>query len=86
MHKYEIISDDTIDYLTFETSDIPRVNEEIIINYEDLSKLEQKIYSFRYDKNMKPRDISNELNIPITRVYSALERIKRKIKLLNIVY
>lgn len=80
VHKYEIISDDTIDYLTFETSDIPKVNEEIIINYEDLSKLEQKIYSFRYDKNMKPRDISNELNIPITRVYSALERIKRKIR------
>ena len=78
--NYQLISDESIDYVCFDNTKTQTVSEEIIIDYDDLSQFERQIYHYRFEKLMKPRDIAGELEIPINKIYSALERIKRKLR------
>lgn len=77
---YDLVNDDTIDYYNFESEKSYELKEEVVINYDEFSKFENDIFKYKYEKKMKPREIAEALNVPVNKVYSAIERIKGKIK------
>lgn len=80
--KYEL-SNETIEYYCYDKSELNTVEEPIKITYNELSEFEQLIYKYKYEDKYKPMKISKTLNISISKVYSAIERINKKIKNIN---
>lgn len=74
---YELLEEDTLDYLS-DNSNTNNLYENIEINYEGLSKLEQDVFYYKYIEGCSSKKVSEILNIPIKKVYSATERILKK--------
>ena len=67
-------------FITVSKDNNLELKEEVVINYDEFSKFENDIFKYKYEKKMKPREIAEALNVPVNKVYSAIERIKGKIK------
>lgn len=78
--NYDLVADDTIDYYNFGSEKSYELKELVDIEYDDFSKFEYNVFKYKFEENMKPRDIAVILNVPVNKIYSAIERIKGKIK------
>lgn len=76
----ELLEIDEIEYLYSERNESVNLKEEIDIRYFGFSKFEQTIYEYKVLKGISSKKISEILNIPIKKVYSATDRMLKKIK------
>ncbi len=77
-NKYELMETDKIEYIYDTNNKEQKIEEQIIINYDELSDFEKTIYEYKFIKKYSSKYISKLLNIPIKRIYSATERILKK--------
>lgn len=69
-----------IDYF-FNESESLLLMEKQNYEYENMSKFEYLIFQLKYEENLSPKDISEKLNVDVKKVYSAVDRIKKKRKI-----
>lgn len=76
-----LVSIDDIDYIIEQPEKEMLLNE--TIDLSNLSELENKVYECKYLQGLNIKEICSKLEIKVSQVYSALERIKRKLKMKN---
>lgn len=77
--KEQLVADEDLDYITYHESPY-QLEERVTIAYEEFSELEKKVYELRFLQELPSKQISQKLNLPIDTVYSATERIRRKVR------
>ncbi len=78
--KEELMPIEKIDYF-FNESESLMLREEQNYEYGNMSKFEYLVFKLKYEDNLSPKDISEKLNVDVKKVYSAVDRIKKKRKI-----
>lgn len=77
----EILPIEKLDYFISSKENKEYLQETNVTEYNGLSKFEYKIYQLKYEQNLSCKKICTLLNIEPKKVYSAIDRIKKKRKI-----
>lgn len=78
----EIILDNEIDYIIDQPREALTLQENLFCDLSVLSEVEKKVYELKYIHGKSNKKIALELQMNISQVYSASDRIKKKLKLM----
>lgn len=76
--KETIVPIEKIDYIFQETEKEYQLQETLEFTYDSLSKFENQVYRLKNIEGLSSKQISQKLNVDIKKVYSAVDRIKKK--------